>query len=311
MNSLTIGLISAGSIFGGSLLGMGLRRLLPGHHLSKETQDVVKLSAGTIATLTALVLGLLVSSAKSSFDAMNTGVVQGSAKIIFLDRTLARYGPETKPVREQLKRSIAAGIEAVWPAEKTGVSALTAFERVNGMELVQDKLSEISPRSDAQRQILGEGQQIVGDLSQSRWLLLEEAQTELPRSLLLVLVFWLTLLFISFGLFAPPNATALTVLGVGACAVSAAIFLVLELNRPLDGMIRISSAPLLNALKHAGQKSFKIRRAWWRPDRPSPLPTGPLWFGQPLSYLGRGGQPPVATGRKAASPQPVVQPSEG
>ena len=246
MSSLTVGLLSAGSIFAGSLLGMGLQRLLPGHHLSKETQDVVKLSAGTIATLTALVLGLLVSSAKSSFDTMNTGVVM-------LDRTLARYGPETKPTREQLKRSIAAGIEAVWPTQKTGVPALTAFERANGMELVQDRLRELTPQSDGQRQLLAQAQQIVADLTQTRWLLLEEAQTELPRSLLLILVFWLALLFVSFGLFAPPNATALTVLGVGACAISAAIFLVLELNRPLDGMIKISSAPLLNALQHLGQ----------------------------------------------------------
>jgi hypothetical protein len=253
MSSLTVGLISAGSIFGGSLLGIAVRRLLPGHHLSKDTQDVVKLSAGMIATLTALVLSLLVSSAKSAFDTMNAGVVQGSAKMILLDRTLARYGGESKAAREQLKRSIAAGIETVWPSEKTGVSALTAFERINGMELVQDKLRELVPRTDAQRQLLAQAQQIAADLSQSRWLLLEEAQTELPRSLLVILVFWLTLLFISFGLFAPPNATALTVLGVGACAVSAAIFLVLEMNRPLDGIIKISSAPLLNALQHLGQ----------------------------------------------------------
>src|SRR5262245_9053690 len=253
MSSLVVGLIGAGSIFGGSLLGMGLQRLLPGHHLGKETQEIVKLSAGTIATLTALVLGLLVSSSKSSFDTINAGVVQGSAKIVVLDRTLARYGPESKPAREQLKRSIAAGAEAAWPTEKTGVPALTAFERANGMELVQDRLRELTPQSDAQRQILAQAQQIVGDLTLSRWLLLEETQTKLPVSLLLILIFWLTLLFVSFGLFAPPNATALTVLCVGACAVSAAIFLVLELTRPLDGIIKISNAPLLNALQHLGQ----------------------------------------------------------
>src|SRR5215813_7483702 len=170
MNSTAIALASAGCIFSGALLGMGLQRLLPGHHLSKETQDVVKLSAGTIATLTALVLGLLVSSAKSAFDTMNTGVVQSSARIILLDRTLARYGPEAKPAREQLKRSIAAGIEAVWPTEKTGVPALTAFERANGMELVQDKLRELAPQTDAQRQLLAQAQQLAGDLTQTRWL---------------------------------------------------------------------------------------------------------------------------------------------
>ncbi|HAB19376.1 MAG TPA: hypothetical protein PLX89_03110 [Verrucomicrobiota bacterium] len=253
MSSLTIGLISAITIFGGALLGMGLQRLLPGHHLSKEMQDLVKLSAGTIATLTALVLGLLVSSAKSSFDGINNGIVQGSAKFIVMDRALAHYGPETAAVREQLKRTVAGGIEMVWPTEKTGLPPLTAFERANGIELVQDKLREVIPQTDSQRQALAQAQQISGDLGQLRWLLVEQAHNQLPLPLLLILVFWLVLLFVSFGLFAPRNITALTVLLVGSCAISAAIFLVLELNHPLDGLIKISSAPLHNALQHLGQ----------------------------------------------------------
>ena len=253
MSSLGIGFISAASVFGGALLGMRLHSLLPGHHLSKEMQDLVKLSAGTIATLTALVLGLLVSSAKSSFDNINAGIVQGSAKLILLDRALARYGPEAKPVREQLKRVVAAGIETLWPTEKTGVPALTAFERANGMELVQDKLRELTPQTDAQRQFLAQAQQMAGDLGQTRWLLIEQSQNELPLPLLMILVFWLVLLFVSFGLFAPRNAMALTVLFVGACAISAAIFLVLELNRPLEGTIKVSSGPLRNALSHIAE----------------------------------------------------------
>ena len=253
MNALGIALVSAASTFAGALLGIALQRLLPGHHLSKETQDVVKLSAGTVATLTALVLGLLVSSAKSSFDTMNTGIVQGSARIIVLDRTLARYGQEAKPAREQLKRSIAAGIESVWPEQKTGVPALTALERANGLELVQDKLHELTPQNDAQRQILSQAQQITNDLSQARWLFIEEAQNELPLPLLVILVFWLALLFVSFGLFAPRNATALVVLFVGACTISAAIFLVVEMNHPLQGFVKVSNAPMLNALQHLGE----------------------------------------------------------
>src|SRR5262249_43866959 len=149
MNFTSIALASAGCIFLGALLGLFLQRLLPSHHLSNETQDVVKLSAGTIATLTALVLGLLVSSARSSFDTMNNGIVQSSARLILLDRALARYGPETKAAREQLKRAVAAIIETVWPAETTGVEALTVVERANGVELVQDKLNELTPQSDA------------------------------------------------------------------------------------------------------------------------------------------------------------------
>jgi len=250
MSSTLVALVSAGCIFAGALLGMGLRRLLPGHHLSPATQDVVKLSAGMIATLTALVLGLLVSSAKSSFDTMNNGIVQSSAKVILLDRTLARYGPESKAAREELKRSIAATIERVWPTEKTGVPALTAVERARGAELVLDRLSELTPQNDAQRQALARAQQIVADLGETRWLLIEQEHTPLPFPLLFILVFWLGLLFVSFGMFAPANITALTVLLLGACAVSAPIFLVLELNRPLEGFIRVSSAPMRNALEH-------------------------------------------------------------
>lgn len=253
MNSTFIALASAGSIFSGALIGLGLQRLLPVHHLSKETQDIVKLSAGTIATLTALVLGLLVSSAKSSFDTINKGVVQGSVKVILLDHALARYGPETKSVREQLKRAVATAIEMIWPTDKTGASGLTAFERAKGMELVQERLSELTPQSDSQRHALARAQQILADLIQTRWLLIEQEQNQLPFHLLLILVFWLSLLFVSFGLFAPSNLTALTVLFLGACAISAAIFLVLDLDRPLEGFIKISSNPMRDALSHLNQ----------------------------------------------------------
>jgi len=253
MNSVSVGLISAACIFGGALLGMKLQRLLPGHHLSKEMQDLVKLSGGTIATLTALVLGLLVSSAKSSFDTVNNGIVQGSAKFILLDRALSRYGPEARPAREQLKRALAAGIETAWPRQKTGLPPLTALERANGVEMFEDKLRELKPQNESQRQLQAQAQQLANDIGQTRWLLIEQAQSQLPLPLLMILVFWLVLLFVSFGLFAPKNATALTVLFVGACAISAAIFLVLELNHPLDGVIHVSNAPLVNALSHVGE----------------------------------------------------------
>ncbi len=255
MSSISIALLSAGCIILGALIGLGLQRLLPGSHLGKETQDVVKLSAGMIATLTALVLGLLVSSAKSSFDTMNTSLVQSSAKMILLDRALARFGPETTAVREQFKHGVAATIETLWPAKKSDTTGLSVFERANGagLDLVQDKLNELTPQNETQRQALARAQGMLGDLDQTRWLLIEQEQNQLPFPLLLILVFWLALLFASFSLFAPGHVTSLTVLFVGACAVSAAIFLVLELSKPLEGFIQLSSAPLRNAMQHLGQ----------------------------------------------------------
>jgi hypothetical protein len=199
------------------------------------------------------VLGLLVSSAKSSFDTMSQGIVQIGAKVILLDRLLARYGPEAKPLRERLQRGLAASIENIWPRERTGVADLTKYERANGIELIQTTLRELAPKDDSQRQLLTDARQLAADLSQIRWLLIEEAQTRLPVPFLVVLLFWLTMLFISFGLFSPRNATVVTVLFICACSVSAAIVLVLEMNRPLTGIIKVSDAPLLKALENLGR----------------------------------------------------------
>lgn len=232
---------------------MRVQRMLKSHHLSKEMQDLVKLSAGMIATLTALVLGLLVSSAKTAFDAINSGVVQGSAKVIYLDRTLARYGPESLPVRNQLKTAIEGTLATLWPEGHARADGLTAVENANGLEVMRDRLYELAPQTEAQRLAFTQAQQLTADLGQNRWFLVEEVHTHLPTPLMVILVFWLFLLFVSFGLFAPKSRMAFVVLAVGACAVSAAIFLVLELGQPFDGLIQISSDPIRNALSHLGK----------------------------------------------------------
>ena len=253
MSSLAIGLISAGCIFGGALLGLLLQGLLPEHHLRDTSKDTVKVVAGMIATLAALVLGLLVGSAKSSFDATSTAITQGGAKVILLDRVLAAYGPETKYAREQLRGAVAAGIEMFWPEEKNVGSGMTAFERANAMEMIQAKLRALTPATDTQRQLLSQAEEISNDMLQARWLLIEQAQSALPAPFLVVLLFWLTMLFLSFGLFAPRNATVIIVLLIGAMSVSGAIFIILEMNHPLRGMIKVSSAPMRKALEHLGQ----------------------------------------------------------
>jgi hypothetical protein len=253
MSSTTIGLITAGCTFSGALIGVWLQRRLPRHHLDKDSQEVVKLGAGMIATITALVLGLLVSSAKDTFDTINDGIKQSSAKLILLDRILAQYGPEAQGIRDQMKRSLTASLEAARLRKLAGAPEPAAVQFTNRVEGVQSLLRVLTPQTDGQRQLLAQAQQIAGDMSQTRWLLMEEAQNELPVPLLVILVCWLTVLFVSFGLFAPRNATVLSVLFVCACSVSAAVFLILEMNRPLEGMIKVSNAPLRNALEHLGR----------------------------------------------------------
>ena len=253
MGSLTIALLTFVCIFGGTLLGMGLSLLLPEHHLSNESKETVKLGAGLIATMAALVLGLLVGSAKSSFDAMNNGIIEMSAKVIMLDRVLAQYGPETKDVRDTFHGMIVTTRHHIWPEEKTGPVHFDRIEKATGMEGVQIRIRELAPRTDNQRLLQSQATQISSDLAQMRLLIIEQRQKSLPTIFLVVLVFWLTMLFSSFGLFAPHNTTVFTVLCISALSVSGALFLILEMNSPLDGMIKVSSAPLLKALELLGK----------------------------------------------------------
>jgi hypothetical protein len=254
VSSLIIGLISAGSIFGGALLGMWLRKILPERHLDDASKDTVKLGAGLLATLSALVLGLLISSAKSSFDAMNAGIAQAGAKVLLADHLLADYGPETKAVREQLRNIVASSIDRIWPEEKGKTGGWRAVESLDDEgKLYKDKLRELTPTNDFQKSRLAQALQISDDVLQTRLLLLEGQQTNLPTTFIVVLIFWLTGLFVSFGLFAPSNGVVMTVLLVCALSVASAIFLILEMNRPLDGFIKASNAPLRKAVELIGK----------------------------------------------------------
>jgi hypothetical protein len=253
MSATVISLIAFASIFGGAVLGLVLHAVLPEHHLSEESRDVVKLGAGFIGTLAALVLGLLVSSAKDVLDTMNTGMMDYGAEVVVLDRVLARFGPEAKPARDQLRAGLAAGIERIWPKSGSNPEGLRAVEGSNKMEDLQDVLRRLAPQNELQRALQSQAVQISGDLSLSRWRLIEHTQSSLPTVFLIVLVFWLTLLFVSFGLLASHNGTVSMVLLVCALSVSGAIFLILEMNAPLQGVIKISSAPMVKALDSLGK----------------------------------------------------------
>jgi hypothetical protein len=248
MTDLTISVIATVSIVGGVLVGMCLQRLLPEHHLSKESQDTVKLGAGIVATMSALILGLLVSSAKSSFDAMNLSIAQNGAKIIQLDHLLAEYGPETEPFRADLKASLTARVDKIW---RPG-GGMNAVEKSTVLLDFQASLHKLTPANDLQRSILVQAQQIITEIWQNRLLIVEEQQEPIPAVFLVLLVSWLTLMFLSFGLFAPLNFTVGAVLFVCALSVASAVFLILEMSHPLDGCIKASNAPLLKALEIMG-----------------------------------------------------------
>jgi len=252
MSSIVISSITLLCLTGGFFLGLWLQHRLPDHHLSSESQNTVKLGAGMVATMSALVLGLLVSSAKSSFDSVNVAIAQNGARIIQLDHLLAQYGPETRAMRDQLKASVVARVAKVWDQAAPGASGLQAVEKSTAMVDLQSGLGTLTPQNDVQKSVLNQARQVSEEIWQSRLLLIEEQQEPVPTVFLVLLVFWLAMLFLSFGLFAPNNPTVFAVLLVCAFSVSSAVFLILEMSHPLDGFIKVSSAPLLKAIQLIG-----------------------------------------------------------
>ena len=246
MSSLGISTILFACILGGNLLGMILRAVLPQQHLSADTKDVVKVTIALIATMAALVIGLLISSAKSAYDTRNNEILQTAANIVMLDSTLAHYGPETKDIRLLLRVSTAAAIERIWPAN--GAQPAGVDRTASPAETLYNRISELTPNSDVQRVFQVQAMQITIDIGHTRFLLVQQASSSIPIAFLVIVVFWLTIIFASFGLYAPPNAMLIAVFLVGALSISAAIFLILDLDRSFEGAIKVSSTPLRQAL---------------------------------------------------------------
>ena len=254
MTPTAIALIVFACVFGGALLGMLLRVLTPEHHLSQESQDVIRLGMGLIATMAALVLGLVIATAKNSYDTQDAAVKHSAAKILLLDRVLANYGPETKEARDLLRQTVASRLNAIWPEDRAQPARSEGpemgFEPSRGLEA---RILQLAPQNDTQRWLRSHALQIGSDLIETRWFMLGRLGTSVPAPFLVVVVFWLTIIFGSFGLFAPRNGTVVAVLLLCALSVAGAIFLILEMDQPFTGLMKISSAPVRYTLSHLGQ----------------------------------------------------------
>jgi hypothetical protein len=242
--------ILAGDIFvttlGGIWLGTLLRRTLPRHHLNDNAKDVVRLGVGLIATIAALVLGLLIAAAKCSFDTQATQVKQITANLILLNNILAQYGPEARPIRQHMRNAVGPFADRLWREKRTSVS--WPFEPNAAEEQVYSEIQRLSPRNDVRRSLQSRAVQVSNDLAQLRFMLFVESESLIPTPFLAILAFWLVIVFASYSLFSHLNVTLFTCLSLFAFSAASAIFLILELGRPFTGLMMISSAPLRNAL---------------------------------------------------------------
>ncbi|SRR6266540_89556 len=247
MSTEIISAIIFGSVVGAVLLGRALSRFLPEEQLSADTKETVKLAMGLLATMAALVLGLLVASAKGSYDKARSDVIQMAAKVVFLDRVLTGYGPETGEARTRLHETIEemAHRSMRLPRANTPVNLAPNTQAGNAIYLA---IQNLTPKDDMQRALKAQATTLALELGELRTLLVAESISSISKPLLIVVSFWLVVIFLSFSLLAPRNATSTLALIVSAVSTATAIFLILELDRPFSGLLRIPNEPLLNVL---------------------------------------------------------------
>lgn len=249
MSGMVVGVIVFMVTFGGAMLGMWLRRVLPEHHLNSESRDAVKLGIGLVASISALVLGLVTASAKSSFDNLDGTVKHFAADILSLDRALAQYGPETAPIRAALKSAIAHRVEMIWPKGQARPN-LEPAQSTQGFERLSAEIRKLDAKSDEQKAQKDRALAVAQSMLDARWTFLAGLGAPVPTAFILTLVCWLAVTFTSFGLAAPRNATVVITLAISAMSVAGAIFMILEMGTPFEGLIRVSQVPMTYALEH-------------------------------------------------------------
>ena len=252
MNALIISLVVFVLVFSGALIGIALRPYLSKSHLSAESKDVVKLTMGLVATMAALVLGLLIASGKASFDEKNSQIKHITAKIILLDNLFQQYGPEGQPVRQLLRKSIEPLFERIWNEDHLQSGKGGPFSVTTSSLTFIQEIERLQPKNDSQRSLQNRAVQTVTEIAQMRLLLFAQAGKSIPIPFLVVLVFWLAAIFASFTLFTPSNAVVIAALLVCALSVAGSIFLILEMDSPFEGLMAMPSASLLKALPPIG-----------------------------------------------------------
>jgi len=241
-------LVTLAATLGGTVLGALLRRWLPAAHLNAETRDVVRLGTGLLATLSAVAISLMIASAKTSYDTQDAHFRQFSADVILTDQLLAQYGPEAIGIRKLMRQAVPAALDRIWAEKASGAPQNHAFTTSSAAEQIYSGIEALAPANDAQRQLKPRIEQASGDIARARLLMFADVDTPIQKPFLLILVFWLTVIFVSFSLFVDPGPVIAVALLVFALSISSALFLVADLSRPFAGLMQISNQNLRDAI---------------------------------------------------------------
>ena len=253
MNPAVVALTVLVTVFGGSLFGLWLQKVLPDQHLTTETKEVVRLATALVATISALVLSLLVSSASSSFGRFDDELSQNAARVVMLDQTLDEYGPQANDIRVSLKSRFASRIEMLYATPLMTTNRMDGRLAITQEENIDTRLLALIPEGPVQQGLQTRAVELNSEINMTNALIHVQRTDSMPTALLVVLGAWLTLIFTTFGLFAPRNAVVTGALLVCSMSAAGAVFIILEMNSPFTGLITVSSAPMREALLYLGQ----------------------------------------------------------
>jgi hypothetical protein len=252
MTIALFGLLAFAVIFGGGVVGLIAGKLMPETYNDAATRTVVQTAMRTVSLLAALVLGLLVATAKNKFDSSNMQVERFASDLMALDRELANYGPEASDIRSLLRKYTAAKIAATWPSDSAPKPALDDPPPWRLIDAMQQQLRRLTPQSQEQRATLTGALQIAADLTKATWLQKAQESDHVPQPFVLILMAWLFILFVGFGIFGTRNALTVTALFVCALSIASAVALVDDLDSPFGGVVRVSAQPMQKALAQLG-----------------------------------------------------------
>jgi hypothetical protein len=248
MRIVLYALVAFAVVFTGGVLGLLLGRLLPEKYQSDETQRIVQTATGMVSLITALVLGLLVATAKGKFDTTNQTTEAFAGKLMLINRQLVKFGPEANDTRELLRKYTIARIAATWPGEAGAKPGPDKPPPWKLLESLQQSLSGLTPKTEAQRSDAAAASEAAADLEKTTWLETAQAASHVQQPFVVILIAWLFVLFVSFGLFAPRNVLVVVALFVGALAIAGAVLLIVDMDSPYEGMLVVSPEPMQQAL---------------------------------------------------------------
>lgn len=252
-------------MLGGTFVGVAVQRWLPDRHRTRDTVESIRLVITILVTFAALVLGLLVSSAKAEFDLHTNELRRFGIDLIELDARLREYGPEAGPMRVLLRRYTAAAIADTWPGEALpGGSypvhlnpvlrgSIESGELSRMLTRLEEMVQGIEPASPLQGRIAARLRDRMLATTEQRWVLVEGAHPTISWPFLALLMLWLVVIFMIFGLSSPRNGLIYVVILLSAVSVSSSLYLILDLDSPLSGPLRVSSQPMRDALQHMDQ----------------------------------------------------------